>query len=124
MCIHVRTVDTDVVVLALAMFERINTEEFRIAFGTGSNFNYIPVHSIAAEWIQEHVLFSMYSMFTGCDTTLALAGRGKKTAFNTWKLFPEVTAAFEDLLHCITVLVTLLKLMSSEYISLHESQEA
>ena len=96
----IRTVDTDVVVLAIAMFERINPEEFWIAFGTGSNFHYIPVHSIHSCCNGfKSVLFSMYSMFTGCDITSALAGRGKNTAFNTWKLFPEVTAAFEDLVH-------------------------
>ena len=41
----------------------------------------------------------VFHAFTGCDTTSALARRGKKTAFNTWKLFTEVTAAYEDLLH-------------------------
>ena len=28
----------------------------------------------------------------------AFSGRGKKTAWNTWEVFPEVTEAFEDLL--------------------------
>ncbi len=41
----------------------------------------------------------MFHAFTGCDTTSLFAGRGKKTAFNTWNVFPEVTGAFEDLLH-------------------------
>ena len=96
----IRTVDTDVVVLAIAMFERINPEEYWIAFGTKSNFHYIPVHSIAAAMDSRAcAVFHVFHAFTGCDTTSALAGRGRKTAFNTWKLFPEVTAAFEDLLH-------------------------
>ena len=43
-----RTVDTDVVVLAIAIFDRISPEELWIAFGTGSNFHYIPVHKVAA----------------------------------------------------------------------------
>ena len=38
----VLTVDTDVVVLAIAMFDQISPEELWIAFGTGSNFHYIP----------------------------------------------------------------------------------
>ena len=41
----------------------------------------------------------MFHAFTGCDTISSFAGRGKKTAWNTWNIFPEVTAAFEDLLH-------------------------
>ncbi len=36
--------------------------------------------------------------FTGCDTVSAFAGRGKKTAWATWKSFPEVTDAFNELL--------------------------
>ena len=32
---------------------------------------------------------------TGCDTVSAFCGRGKKTTWNTWKVFPEVTGAFK-----------------------------
>ena len=35
---------------------------------------------------------------TGCDTVSVFGGRGKRTAWNTWKVFPDVTAAFEHLL--------------------------
>ena len=77
MCI--RTVDTDVVVLEIAMFEHINPEEFWIAFGTGSNFYYIPVHSIAAAMDSRAcAVLHVFHAFTGCDTTSALAGRGKR----------------------------------------------
>ena len=34
----VRTVDTDVVVLAISMFHRINAEELWLAFGASSSF--------------------------------------------------------------------------------------
>jgi len=40
----VRTVDTDVVVIAVAMFEKINVDELWLSFGKGSHFCYIPVH--------------------------------------------------------------------------------
>ncbi len=95
----VRTVDTDVMVLAVSMFHRISPEELWIAFGTGSNFRYIPVHEIAAA-MDPRVCATLhvFHAFTGCDNTSSFGGRGKKTAWNTWKVFPEVTAAFEDLL--------------------------
>ena len=35
---------------------------------------------------------------SGCDTVSAFAGRGKKTAWVTWKSFTEVTDAFIELL--------------------------
>ena len=95
----VRTVDTDVVVLAVAMFYQIAPEELWIAFGTGSNFHYIPVHEVVAA-MDPRVCATLhvFHAFTGCDTTSSFGGRGKKTAWNTWKVFPEVSAAFEDLL--------------------------
>ena len=40
----------------------------------------------------------VFHALTGCDTVSAFSGRGKKTAWNTWEVFPEVTEAFEDLL--------------------------
>ena len=39
----------------------------------------------------------VFHALTGCDTVSAFSGRGKKTAWNTWEVFPEVTEAFEDL---------------------------
>ena len=43
----IRTVDTDVVVLAIANFYKISASELWIAFGTGKQLRYIPVHTIA-----------------------------------------------------------------------------
>ena len=40
----------------------------------------------------------VFHAFTGCDTVSAFAGRGKKTAWETWKSFPEVTDALQELL--------------------------
>ena len=94
-----RTVDTDVAVLAVTMFHQIAPEEFWIAFGTGSNFHYIPVHEVVAA-MDPRVCATLhvFHAFTGCDTTSSFGGRGKKTAWSMWKVFPEVTAAFEVLL--------------------------
>ena len=36
--------------------------------------------------------------FTGCDTVSSFAGRGKRTAWDTWNVYPDVTHAFEELL--------------------------
>ena len=93
-CVH--TVDTDVAVLAVAMFHQIAPEELWIAFGTGSNFHYIPIHEIVAA-MDPRVCATLhvFHAFTGCGTTSSFGGT---TAWNTWNVFPEVTAAFEDLL--------------------------
>jgi len=40
------TVDTDDVVIAMAMFNQINPDELWLALGVGSNFHNIPVHEV------------------------------------------------------------------------------
>ena len=46
--VMLRTVDTDVVVLSIAMDSKINAESFWITFGVGKNFRYISAKAIAA----------------------------------------------------------------------------
>ena len=47
--VMIRTVDTDVVVLAVAHFQGLpNIEQLWIAFGTGRDLKYIPIHEIAS----------------------------------------------------------------------------
>ena len=45
--IMIRTVDTDVVILAIANVYKIRVSELWIALGTGKQLRYIPVHTIA-----------------------------------------------------------------------------
>ena len=93
--VSVQTVETDVIVIAIAMFRKINLNELWLSFGTGSSLRYIPVHEVVAE--MEHWICATLPMFhalTGCDTVSSFCGRGKKTAWNTWKVFPEATQAF------------------------------
>ena len=54
---------------------------------------------VAAEMNQQVcATLPIFHALTGCDTVSAFCGRSKKTAWNTWKLFPEVTSAFEEFL--------------------------
>ena len=43
----VRAVDTEVIVLAIASFEKINPDELWVAFGSGASFKYISVRPSA-----------------------------------------------------------------------------
>ena len=95
----VRTVDTDVVVLCTALFTQTNLEEIWIAFGTGKHFRLIPVHAIAKSLGPEKSMsLLMLHAFTGCDQTSFFIHKGKKTAWATSKVFPEVHGAFAALL--------------------------
>lgn len=44
--IILRTVDTDVVVLAIANFRRLQINRLWIAFGVGKQYRYIAIHDI------------------------------------------------------------------------------
>ncbi len=91
----IRTVDTDVVVLAVAAVVQTEVTELWIAFGTGSNFRYIPVHSIAAALgPDKYLALPMFHAYTGCDTVFSFGTIGKKTAWETWRMFNDVTATF------------------------------
>ena len=93
--VMIRTVGTDVLVLAVAVYPQIEVDELWVAFGAGKNMRYIAVHSIVA-FLGEAKATALpaFHAFTGCDQTSAFCGRGKKSAWETWSSFPEVTAAF------------------------------
>ena len=94
----IRTVDTDVVVLALTSFSKTAPDEVWVAFCVGLNIRYIDVHEMVATMNPtKYLTFPVLHAFTGCDTVSVFAGRGKKTAWDTWKSFPEANDAFKEL---------------------------
>ena len=93
--ILIRTVDTDVVVLAVSVAQRLQAEaELWLAFGTGKNFRYLAAHKLAHGLGPERAqALPMFHALTGCDTVSSFAGHGKKTAWATWKALPDLTGA-------------------------------
>jgi hypothetical protein len=77
---------------------RLPAVELWIAFGTGKSFRYLCINdmfSVLGPVRAESLLF--FHAFTGCDTVSCFAGHGKKSAWETWNVFPEVTQAFQAL---------------------------
>jgi len=67
------------------MFDQNSPEELWIAFGTGSNFCHIPIHEVVATMDPKVcATLHVFHAFTGCDTTSAFVGRGKKAAWNSY----------------------------------------
>lgn len=96
--IMLRTVDTDVLVLAVSVVALLEETEMWVAFGTGKHLRYIPAHEIAASIGEVKAkALPFFHAFTGCDTVSSFAGRGKKTAFDVWKSFEEITPVFAAL---------------------------
>ena len=101
--VMIRTVDTDVVILAIRVFVIINKKfdrslsELWIAFGTGKHFRYIPFHELAGQLGENALVLPIFHALTGCDTVSFFSGRGKRTAWEVWKSFPSLTDALQQL---------------------------
>jgi hypothetical protein len=94
----IKTVDTDVVVLCVSFFTRLSCQQLWVAFGVGKHFRYIPIHELVhALGPLKSLALAFFHAFTGCDTVSAFVGRGKKTCWEIWKKYPEVTDTFMHL---------------------------
>jgi len=93
--IMIRTVDTDVVVLAVHIAHSLGPEnELWLAFGTGKNLKHLAAHEIASGLGPEKAqALPMFHALTGCDTVSSFVGHGKKTAWKIWRVLPELTNA-------------------------------
>ena len=96
--IMLRTVDTDVLVIAIAAFHELALSELWIAFGVGKHFRFVPVYDIASSMRQQksRALLAFHA-FTGSDQTSSFANKGKKIAWDTWATYDEVMEAFRCL---------------------------
>lgn len=93
-----RTVDTYLVVLAIAFVNQLTLDEVWIAFGVGDKFRYLPAHDIAAHLGSlKSSCLPMFHSITGYDNVSSFGGIVKKTAWQTWKAFDKVTATFHTL---------------------------
>ena len=77
--IVVRTVDTDVVVLAVMVSQTLPADtEVWLAFGTGKSFRYLAAHKMSSCLGPDKSLaLPMFHALTGCDTVSAFVGHGK-----------------------------------------------
>ena len=97
--ILVRTVDTDVVVLAIALERKLELDELWVAFGIGKHMRYLPIHKIASSLTEQQCEgLPFFHALTGCDTVSFFSGKGKKTVFQAWKCYPKATVIFRTLL--------------------------
>ena len=61
-----------------------NLHELWVEFGKEKNLIYIAV-------------LSFFHTLSGCDTTSSIFGKSKKTFYDAWILFPEITKVFMKL---------------------------
>jgi hypothetical protein len=93
----IRTVDSDVVVLAIHHFKELQLSSLWISFGTGKNRRLIPIHDVCSNLGEDrsNALLFLHA-FSGCDVTSSFRGIGKKSVWSAWSNYPEFTAAFTE----------------------------
>ena len=90
--IKIRTNDTDVIVLALSVVSTLPVDEFWITYGSGKNVQHMPVHVVASSLGPSKAsALPMFHALTGSDTVSFSRNRGKKSAWDVWNVFPELT---------------------------------
>lgn len=66
--ILIRTVDTDVVILAIAFLHKLEVEELWVAFDVDKHLRYLPIHKISSSLtIQQCKGISFFHAITRCD---------------------------------------------------------
>ena len=84
--ISIRTVDTDIVVIAVSLFQEWNIDKIWIEFGTGRRKRWLPVHSYGTK-LGENTCKGLRFWYacTRCDTVSSFCNRGKKISWEIWK---------------------------------------
>ena len=71
--------------------QNIEADEGWIAFGIGKKFKYICMHEIACQLVpRKSKALGIFHAFTGCDVTSFFAGKGKRSAWETWRVCPAI----------------------------------
>lgn len=96
----VRTVDTDVVVILVGKFydlKVINPDlDIWVAFGMGRNYKFLSINKVCKSLGEQKSRgLPVFHAFSGCDTTSAFNGKGKRSAWQAWSICNElVTPSF------------------------------
>uniref|UniRef100_UPI00358E9C5E uncharacterized protein n=1 Tax=Myxine glutinosa TaxID=7769 RepID=UPI00358E9C5E len=90
--ILLRTVNTDVVVLAVSLAHKLDSAQLTVAFGMGKSFRYLDATHMAQTLGNDkcNAILAFHAL-TGCDTTSSFTGIGKRTAWSSWNAFVDVT---------------------------------
>ena len=72
--------DTDVAVLAISMFEKLEKDRSWIAFGKVKDLRWIPIYEVSISLSLRALGVIFVHAFIDCDTVLVFRGKGKRTA--------------------------------------------
>ena len=95
----VRKVDTDVLVILVGVFFDLLTiqplSDFWMAFGMGIRYRMYHINRICHTLGESRSrALPVFHAFSGCDTTSAFNGKGKKSMWRAWQSYADATKAF------------------------------
>ena len=97
--VTIRSNNTDVIVLAVSIAPTLQLDELWISFSSSKQVCYLPAHTIATSLGREKASVSpMFPILTRGDAVSFFSGRGKKTAWDVWKVFPELNPVLKAML--------------------------
>ena len=111
--VAVRTVDSDVVIIAICIFYRLlainPAANLWITLGTGENIVSYHINAIATNLGPNKALaLALVSTLTGCDTTSCFYTKGKATCLAAWRSLPDaITKGINDCLNGAFIPLTL-----------------
>ena len=90
-----RTVETDVVILLIAVFHELaskSLQELWVGFGKSKHYKDIPIHSISSQLgVKKCMALLLFHAITGCDYMSFFNTVGKLKFWNTWSLMLSLT---------------------------------
>ena len=96
--VSIRTVDTYVVVLAISFFNKLvcdGLEDLLVDFASGEHRRVLSVKEMVERIGSGNASgLPIFHAFTGCDQVSFMAHVTKRTAWNTWTAFPDITNVF------------------------------
>ncbi|KAJ8353418.1 hypothetical protein SKAU_G00209850 [Synaphobranchus kaupii] len=95
----VRTVDTDVIVILVGLFHDLLVlqplTDIWVAFGMGRKYRFYHINNMCRSLGEpKSRALPMFHAYSGCDTTSAFNGKGKKSAWRAWQAYDDATETF------------------------------
>ena len=98
--VHVRTVDV-VVILAGLLHDLVVIQPLTsiwVAFGMGKKYRFYHINNMYRSLGEPKSLaLLMFHAYSGCDTTSAFSGKGKKSTWRAWQAYDDATEIFVSL---------------------------
>ena len=79
-------------VLALSVAENLPADDIWISYGSGKRLRHLATHEIAKKIGQQKAkALLLFHAITSCDTVSFFDGKGKKTTWDVWNVYPALT---------------------------------